>query len=54
MTTLYCADCGRRLEPDDDHVWIDAEVKQIDDRNDREEFAFCMDCWIDKDWNDPA
>jgi len=54
MTTLYCADCGQRFEPDDDHVWIDAEVKRINDRNDREEYAFCMDCWLDKDWNDPA
>jgi len=51
MTTLYCAICGNRFEPDDDHMWIDAERKprtchpastlyEADG-----EFAFHVDCW---------
>lgn len=24
MTTLHCAICGERFEPDTDHVWIKA------------------------------
>lgn len=55
-TTLYCADCGGRFEPDDDHVRIDAEHIFINDRNRSEEFVFHLDCWhaLTDDWVDPA
>lgn len=56
MTTLYCADCGERFEPDDNHVWLTAEHKRIDDRNETGEFAFHPECWrkLTTDWTDPA
>lgn len=56
MTTLYCAECEKRFEPDDDHVDVDAEIVRIDDRNGRDHYVFCPDCWRDlsSDWIDPA
>lgn len=56
MTTLYCAICRSRFEPDDDHYWITAEYRTIDDRNETEEYALCMDCVFDEldDWEEPA
>jgi len=56
MTWLYCADCGDRFEPDDDHTWVTGERKRIDDRNETDEFAFCPECWREliADWNEPV
>lgn len=56
MTTLYCALCGHRFEPDDDHIWMTAEHKRINDRNATEEYALHPGCWADltDDWTDPA
>lgn len=56
MTTLYCAECGGRFEPDDDHVRIDAEHVRINDRNEQEEFVMHPRCWWDLtgEWNDPV
>jgi len=56
MTTLYCAICDRRFEPDVDHVWIEAEKKQIDDRNSVDDFALHPECWrsISGGWSDPV
>lgn len=53
---LHCAVCGRRFEPDDDHVYIEAERKRINDRNDVDEYAFHMQCWdrLTGGWMDPA
>jgi len=45
MTTLYCATCGRRFEPDDDHVKIDAEHVRIDDRNEHDEYVLHPECY---------
>lgn len=56
MTTLYCAECRSRFEPDDDHVWLEAEIRRINDRNDRDDYALCPECWRDltEKWVDPA
>lgn len=56
MTTLYCALCGGRFEPDDDHVWVEAEHKRIDDRNDLDEYALHPECWnrLTDGWGEPA
>lgn len=56
MNTLYCAECEKRFEPDDDHIWLSAEHRRINDRNDQEEFAFCPDCWMEltDEWMDPV
>lgn len=59
MTTLYCAVCGGRFEPDDVHMWIDAERKA--DRDSipftlTDAYAFHVDCWdrLTAGWMDPA
>lgn len=56
MTTLYCAICGGRMEPDTDHVEIDAERVRMRDRNDVDEYVMHLDCWdrLTKGWMDPA
>ena len=56
MTTLYCAICGNRFEPDQDHVWVDAELRRINDRNNTDEYALHPDCWdrLTDGWMDPA
>lgn len=57
MVTLYCADCGERFEPDDDHVQIEAEAKRVSDRNEMVgEYVFHPECWrrLSDDWTDPA
>ena len=56
MTTLYCAICGGRFEPDTDHVWVDAEHRRIEDRNDTEEYALHPECWrrLTGGWSEPA
>ena len=56
MTTLYCAICGGRFEPDDDHVWIEAEHRRIDARNDQDDYAMHPQCWdrLTKGWMEPA
>jgi hypothetical protein len=56
MTTLYCAKCGNRFEPDDDHVRIDAEHRRIDDRNEHDEYVMHPDCWheLTAEWTDPV
>lgn len=56
MTTLYCAICGQRFEPDDDHVWISAEWKYMQDRNELDEFAFHQMCWdrLSEGWMEPV
>lgn len=56
MTTLYCAVCGNRFEPDDDHVRVDAEHVRMDDRNDVEDYVFHPGCWerVSGGWMEPA
>lgn len=56
MTTLYCAICGNRFEPDQDHVYLSAELKRIDDRNETDEYAFHPACWdrLSGGWMNPA
>ena len=56
MTTLYCAECGARFEPDDDHIWIEAEHKLMNDRNSVDDYAFHPDCYrqVTAEWSDPA
>ena len=56
MTTLYCAICRSRFEPDDDHYRIDAEFRSIDHRNETDEYVLCMGCAHDEldDWEEPA
>lgn len=56
MTTLYCAVCGHRFEPDDEHIWIQAERKPRDGRPEGDEYALHVDCWdrISGGWMDPA
>lgn len=56
MTTLYCAICGNRFEPDQDHVYLNAELKRIDDRDEMEEYAFHPSCWdrLSGGWMDPV
>ena len=56
MTTLYCADCGKRFEPDDDHVWVNAELRRIDDRNSTDEYALHPECWerLTDRWTKPT
>ena len=56
MTTLYCAVCGGRFEPDTDHVQVDAEIVRMDDRNDRDDYVLHPECWrrLTEGWMDPA
>ena len=56
MATLYCARCPATFEPDDDHAWIDLEAKYINDRNEKDEYALCMDCFLEvsDEWRSPA
>lgn len=56
MTTLYCADCEGKFEPDDNHVRVTSEHVRIDDRNDIDDHVFHEECWRDvsEDWVKPA
>ena len=56
METVYCAVCEEQLGLDSDHVVIDAEIKRINDRNDRDDYAMHTDCWRDlsAEWVNPA
>lgn len=56
MTTLHCAICGNRFQPDTDHVWIKAEKKRIDDRDELDEYAMHQHCWrrLTEGWMQPA
>lgn len=39
-----CAVCGRSVEPDSDHVRVDAEWKRMHDRDDVDEFYLHKRC----------
>ncbi len=56
MTTLYCAICENRFEPDDDHVRVEAEHVRMDDRNHIDDYVFHPGCWrrLSGGWIDPA
>lgn len=56
MTTLYCAICEGRFDPDDDHVRVEGEHRRINDRNEIDEYAFHPICWMNltDGWADPA
>jgi hypothetical protein len=56
MTTLYCAICRGRFEPDQDHVKVDAELLRIDDRNEEELYVFHPTCWnsLTDGWGEPV
>jgi len=56
MTTLYCAECEKRFEPDDNHTRIGAEHVRMKDRNGRDDYVLCPDCWYDLSdgWVDPV
>lgn len=51
-----CAVCGRGVEPDTDHVQIDAETIWMDDRNDQRSYILHLGCamrTIDA-WEEPT
>jgi hypothetical protein len=52
----YCAECGNTVPPDEDHVHVVAETKHMQDRDDREDYYFHMECWweVSDDWEVPA
>lgn len=56
MTTIYCAICEHRFEPDQDHVKVTAEHVRINDRNKEEVYAFHPACWrrLSGSWMEPA
>ena len=56
MTTLYCAICGGRFEPDDDHVRVNAELRRVNDQNNTDEYTLHPGCWerLTGGWTDPA
>lgn len=57
MTTLYCAICGERFEPDDRHVQVEGEFRPPESSRPRvDEFVFHPDCWMNLTggWMDPA
>jgi hypothetical protein len=56
MSTLYCAICRARFEPDDDHYRVEVEHRTVDDPNTTDEYVFCMDCGLDEfpQWGEPA
>ena len=56
MTTLYCAICGNRFEPDTDHVRIEGEHRLMNDKNQLDEFVMHRDCWnrLTEGWMQPA
>jgi len=56
MTTLYCAICGGRFQPDTDHVEIDAERVMMEYPNEKEMFVMHTDCWdrLTGGWMEPA
>jgi len=56
MESVYCAVCREQVALDSDHVEIDAEIKRINDRNDRDDYALHTDCWLElsEEWMKPA
>jgi hypothetical protein len=56
MTTLYCAICGDRFEPDDDHVQLEAAHINMDDRTALDEYVFHPECWwrLSEGWMNPT
>lgn len=56
MTTLYCAICAGRFEPDQDHIKLDAHKIRINDRNEQDTFALHPGCYrrLTEGWIDPA
>ena len=56
MTTLYCAECERRFEPDDDHTRVTLERRSVDERNQERTYVLCPECTIElaADWVNPA
>jgi hypothetical protein len=56
VESVYCAICGEKTPLDVDHVKLEAETKRMRDRNDLDEYVFCMDCAIQKfdEWTDPV
>lgn len=56
MTTLYCAICRGRFEPDDDHVTVESELRRIDDRNEITGYVLHPGCWarLTEGWGEPT
>lgn len=56
MTTLYCAICRSRFEPDDDHYRVEMEYRSVDAQREHEDKVLCMDCARDvlSEWGEPA
>lgn len=56
MTTVYCAVCGNTFEGDQDHVRVKADIIHIDDRDEKEGYAFHPECWrrVSGGWIEPA
>ena len=56
MTTLFCAECEGRFEPDDDHVRLDAEHVRMDDRNEQDMHVMHPKCFreLAEDWMKPV
>jgi hypothetical protein len=55
MTEPYCAECGNTVAPDGDYIHVVGEIKRIQDRDDREDYYFHVDCWADvtRGWTNP-
>lgn len=53
--TVLCAECGRSVAPDTDHVRVELEKKRMDDPDDLEEYYLHVGCALDltEDWTKP-
>jgi hypothetical protein len=52
MTTVHCAVCVNKLEGDQDHVRVKADIIYVEDRHEKEGYAFHPECWrrVSKGW----
>lgn len=56
MSTLYCAICGERFEPEHDHVRVEPEYVGKNVGTDDRDFVFHSGCWerLSQGWMEPA
>jgi hypothetical protein len=56
METVTCAECGDPVPLDTDHAHIIVEKERIEDRDERDDYYFHVDCRLDlvEDWFEPA
>jgi hypothetical protein len=55
-TSIWCARCEERREPDDEHHWIQAKRKAVDERTTVDSWMLCPECYreLTEDWIQPA